>query len=173
MNSSWIKYLVCFLLFWPADSWAHALSHTYYPLGPVPILLTVEWWPFSFLIPVTIAIETLVLCAWTRRLGLYGSLCRASVLYVLARIAETALLFTLQSIPMFQNAGWRSNAEDFIPLVLFVTTGTLTAVLVGLPLYRRTGYKASLVVPAVCSASLAGYFSALACSLMLAWIRGY
>ena len=167
MNSARVKLAICLWLFWPVAGWGHALSPTYYPLGPLPILLTAEWWPFAFLIPVTIAVEALILWAWIRRLGLLQSLWRAAVLYVVARAAETALLFALQSIPLFHNAGWGPSTRDFVPLVLFLAGGLLLVIPVGLLLYRRQQVRRAFVVIAVCSASLAGDLSAAGCSVIL------
>ena len=174
VNKGHFKLILGLGLVWPVAGWAHAVSPTYYPLGPMPISIGAESWPVFALIPVSIAVETFVLWTWARRLGTLGSLWRAAILYIVARAAETATMFLLGSTPLFRNAGWSSSAaENFGPLVCFLAAGLVVAVPVGLLLYRRTDMKASLVVMAVCTASLAGYLSALGCSLMLVMIRGY
>ena len=166
--------MFCLLLLSPGAVWAHALSPTYYPLGHLPVLLGSEWWPFFVLIPLSITVEAFVLWAWASRVGKLGSLWRAAIFYAVARAAETAALFLLESDPLFRHAGWSSSTvENFGPLALFLTAGLAVAVPVGLLLYRRSAVKAGVVVAAVGTASLAGYLAAFGCSLMLMLIRGY
>jgi len=174
MSRSRVKIILCLLLLSPEAVWTHALSPTYYPVGHLPVLLGAEWWPFFVLIPLSIAVEAFVLWAWARHVGTLGCLWRAAILYVVARAAEIAALFLLESVPLFRHAGWSSSAaENFGPLALFLAAGLAVAVPVGLLLYRRSAVKAGVVVAAVCTASLAGYLAAFGYSLMLMLTRGY
>jgi hypothetical protein len=174
VNRARFNFVLCLVLFWPVAGWAHALSPTYYPLGPLPISVGAENWPVFALIPLSILVEAFVLWAWARGLGTLGSLWRATVLYIVAKAAETAAIYVLVSIPRFRGAGWSSsNAENFGPLALCLAAGLVVAVPVGLLLYGRTDMKATRVVIAVCTASLAGYCSALVCSLLFVNLRGY
>lgn len=126
------------------------------------------------IIPVSIAVEAFVLWAWARQVGALGCLWRAAIFYVVARAAETAALFLLESVPLFRHAGWSvSVAENFGPLALFLAAGLAIAAPVGLLVYRRSAVEAGVVVAAVCTASLAGYLAAFGCSLMLILTRGY
>src|SRR5690242_11376775 len=90
--------LIGTLLLFPTSGWAHALSPTYFPLGHLPAYLAADWWPFSALIPLTVAVVGVVLWAWIRETGWLGSLWRAAILYVVARAAESLAIFLLQAI---------------------------------------------------------------------------
>ncbi len=168
VNREHIKFLVGLLLFWPVVSWAHELSPSYYPLGPLPFYIGAGSWPYLVLIPISVAVETFVLWICLRKFGMMGNLWRAAVLYIVARAAETAAIFLSASIPLFRNPGWTSSfVWDYGPLALFFSVGLAAAVAVGLSLYRQKGAKSGLIVAAVCTASSAGYLSAIGYSLIL------
>ena len=174
INRGCFKTLFGLVLLSPVTGWAHALSPSYYPLAQLPVFLVTEWWPFLFLMPLSIAVEAFVLWTWTRHIGILGCLWRAAILYVATRATETAAIFILQSVPLFRHAGWSSlTAENFWPLVMFLTAGLAVAVPVGLLLYHRSTVKVGIVVAAVCTASLAGYLSAFGFTLILMLTRGY
>lgn len=153
---------------------AHSLHTSYYPVGPVPVMIGVESWPVLLLIPLAIATMALVLWLWARRLSFIGNLWRAALLYLAGRIGETALFFLLKSIPLFQRAGWTSSAlENFVPLALFLAGGVVLAVPVGWWLYRQTGLPEGRIALAVGISSLFGYLAALCGTLLLVTMRGY
>ena len=173
VNTARRRLIVGALLFLPMGTWAHALSPTYFPLGHLPVYLAADSWPFVALIPLTVAVVGVVQWAWIREIGLPGSLWRATILYLIARAAEAFAIFLLQSIPLFQRAGWSSSAaESFGPLALFLLAGLAAAVPIGLLLYRKAPAKKGRVALAVCTASLAGYVAALGLSLVLMMTRG-
>ncbi len=173
MNAGRHRLIIGVLVLLPVSGWAHALSPTYFRLGHLPVYLAADWWPFGVLIPLTVAVVGVVLWAWIREIGLFGSLWRAAILYVVARAAEASAIFLLQSIPLFQRAGWSSSAaESFGPLALFLLAGLAAAVPIGLLLYRKSPAKNGRVAMAVCTASLAGYVAALGCSVVLMVTHG-
>ena len=73
---------------------------------------------------------------------------------------------------MFRNAGWSSStAENLIPLSIYLACGLAVAIPVAALLYRRQQIRSSVIVIGSCSASLAGFFSAAACSWILMMLR--
>jgi hypothetical protein len=171
MKNIRLKLIFALFLLWPMVGWSHALNPIYYPLGPVPFFLWSELRPFIVLIPLSIAIETLVLWAWARGFGTLGNLWRAGILYIAARAAETGIIFLVASIPGFRNIGDAamrdSIVENFGPLLLLLTTGLVASIPVGLLLFKGTGIKPRGIAVAVCAASLAGYLAAFGYSLLL------
>lgn len=171
MKNIRLKGIFALLLLWPMVGWAHALNPVYYSLGPVPLLLWRELPPFTVIIPLSIAVETLVLWAWARGVGALGSLWRAGILYIAARAAETGIIFLAGSIPALLRMGDAamqvSIVENLEPLLLLLTTGLVVAVPVGLLLFKGTGIRPRVVMAAVCTASLAGYLAAFGYSLLL------
>ncbi|NLH73569.1 MAG: hypothetical protein GX456_10995 [Verrucomicrobia bacterium] len=175
MSAPRCRLAVGLLVFCPVAAWAHALSPTYYPLAHFSLFLGVEWLPFFLVIPISIGVEGLVLWAWARHLGLLGNIRRAVCLYLAAKIGETAALYLFDlwgPLPMFRNAGWSSStAENLIPLSIYLACGLAVAIPVAALLYRRQQIRSSVIVIGSCSASLAGFFSAAACSWILMMLR--
>jgi hypothetical protein len=145
-----------------------------YPIGPLPFALWQDWWAFSLMAPLAIAAETIVLWYWASRLGFLGNLWRAALLYAAARTGEVTAIWLLPLSSPFHRAGWSfAMAEIYGPVAVCVVCGVVMALPVGLLLYLWKGVKPGRVVAAVCTASAASYFSALAYGLLLVRARGF
>jgi hypothetical protein len=148
------------LLLWPAVAFAHALSPTHFPLGPMPILIWMECRPLVWLLPITLAAETLVLWAWMRQLGVLGNLWRAALLYIAGRVCETAALACLGGIGM--TPGWYGGApEIFGTLAVCLLAGWAGKLGAARFLYRHAGFHVRELLVPVTVATAAGYVAAL------------
>ena len=152
-------------LLWPAVVLAHSLSPTHYPVGPVPLLIWQELLPLVFMIPLTLAVETLVLWAWARQLGLLGNLWRTAILYVVGRLSETAAVACLVAFRL--PTGWAGGtAEIWGTLTVFLLAGWAGKLGAARFLYRRAGLRVRQLLVPVAVATVAGYLSAMALILV-------
>ena len=171
MRKVFLAFVFGLVLLWPPSASAHELNPAYYPLGPLPVLLASEMWLIILMLPIVLVVETFILAAWARELGVKANLWRVAVLYVVARGAETAADFSLLAIgPSFGwfAPGWTSSAtETFGSLLLCLVAGLIAKLLVALLLYRRTRLATARIAGAVGLATLSGYLSALVWSFIV------
>ena len=171
MGKVWLMLGLCSVLVWPATSFAHALSVTHYPLGPLPVLMARWAGPITILVvPVALVVETLTLWPWARELGLKGNIWRGAVLYAVGRIAESACVIGLDlgaALLGMRPAGWGSTGEAIGSAMVCVLVGFIPKLMVASPLYRRAGLKEDELFAAVGAATLAGYLSGLALMVAL------
>ena len=151
--------LFALLLLWPAEAFAMALDPTHYPLGPWPFFL-MDRWPLVWLLPITLATETLVLWVWMRQLGVLGNLWRAALLYIAGRVSETAAMACLGGIGLAP--GWHGGAaETFGTLAVCLLAGWAGKLGAARFLYRRAGFHVRELLAPVTVATTAGYVAAL------------
>ncbi len=147
-------------LLWPAVASAHSLSPTHYPLGAIPFTIWQESLSLAFIIPLTLAVETLVMWAWARQLGLLGNLWRTTILYAVGRLSETAAVMCLVAVRL--PTGWAGGAVEILAtLTVFLLAGWAGKLGAARFLYRRAGFHVSKLVAPVTVATAAGYVAAL------------
>jgi hypothetical protein len=152
-------------LLWPAVAFAHSLSPTHYPLGPVPFTIWQESLLLTFMIPLTLAVETLVLWTWARQLGVLGNLWRTAILYVVGRLAETAAVVCMAAAQL--PTGWSATAMQALwTLALFLLAGWAGKLGAARFLYRRASFHVRQLLVPVALATVAGYLSAMALILV-------
>jgi hypothetical protein len=158
-----------FLAFFPAIVHAHSLSPLHYPLGPLPILLWKEDWAFVFMAPTSYFATTCVLWAWVRPPRLAGHLWRALIIYAVARVFETAMLFVFPLVGWSQPGWTPSSWETVISLVICLLAGAVSAALIGLFLYQGFSSPKWRRLLAVVTATAGGYFAAYGLVAMRMW----
>ena len=128
MKNAMFISLPAVVLLSPTICFAHGLNPFHYALGPLPICMALDSLVVGLVIPITVVIEALVLWPWLRKPGLMGNLWRASIFYIVARIAETVMFLTILFGPFFR---WvapgetRSAGEAFGALALCLIAGLL------------------------------------------------
>ncbi len=150
------------ILLSPAICSAHGFNPFLYALGPLSVCAAFSSLFIALVIPITVLVEALVLWAWVHRPGLMGNLWRASIFYIAARIAETAIFLSMFLGPFhgwFEASG--SAGETFGGLALCFIPGLGVKLALAYWLYARNNLSTGRMIAAVSTAAVAGYIATL------------
>ena len=168
MKKCFLPCILGVVLLSPAVVSAHALSPTYYPLGPIPFILPFWIWLLIPLLPIVILIETLIVQIWAHKLGFKTNLKRVFLLYLVARAGELLSFIIIDTFA----PGWPPAAGEALGQATFcLIMGLIPKLIFALYLYKKADIRTPRIVTAVCLATLIGYCAGIGWSYLAIAIR--
>lgn len=162
-----LAFLIGVGILFPAVSYGHGLSVTHFPLGPFPLLSFMGVFWGVLVLPVMLSVEFLILWKFIPALGFLGNLWRSLVLYILAHIFESGVLYIFYGI-LDIGAGWN---EIFLSLALCLLVNFISKALAGSFLYERKNISTKKFLIVIGATTLASYSAALGYILLISTLR--
>lgn len=114
-----------------------------------------------------LTVEFLILWKFIPAIGFWGNLWRSLVLYILAHISESGVLYVFYGI-LYIGAGWN---EIFLSLIVCLFVNFISKWLAGSFLYTRKDLSFKRLLIATGSGTLGSYFAALGYILLISKLR--
>ena len=162
-----LAFLIGVGILFPAVSYGHGLNPTHFPLGPFPLLSFMGGFWGVIVLPIMLTVEFLILWKFMPSLGLWGNLWRSLVLYILAHIFESGILYVFYGI-LDIGAGWN---EIFLSLTVCLLVNFLSKALAGSFLYKCKNISIKRFLIVIGATTLVSYSAALGYILLISKLR--